>query len=98
MSWWWLVELLPTMMSSMGVYVAMAGRVPDWMLETRIRTPRSARLIGLSYVAMGGAWAALLAQQVIGFQGEWIPLLAVAVVFFTAQITFRLRAGKHADK
>ena len=98
MSWWWLAVLLPALVSGLGVHIAVTSRVPEWMRETRIRTPRSARLVGLSYVAMGGAWAALLAQQIIGYEGDWIPLLAVAVVLFGAQFTFRPRAGKHAEK
>ena len=52
----------------------------------------------MSYVAMGGAWAAILAQTILGYKGEWFPLLVVAVVLFSAQVMLRLRAGKHSEQ
>jgi len=98
MSWRWLMELPPTLISGIGVYIAVAGRSPDWMYETRMRTPRSARLVGFSYVAMGGAWAVILAEIIMGYKDEWLPLMAVAAVLFSAQVMLRLRASKHSEQ
>jgi len=47
---------------------------------------------------MGGAWAVILAEIIMGYKDEWLPLMAVAAVLFSAQVMLRLRASKHSEQ